>query len=117
VYRVGVDIGGTFTDLVVYNEETRRLFTTKVLTTPEAPEQAVLSARHQAGIDSSNTSYFMHATTLVTNLIVTRTGAKVGLITTRGFRDVLEIGRSFRDDLYNPPARQAKAIRFSLLDL
>lgn len=99
--RVGVDIGGTFTDLVVYDEETGQIVTTKAPTTPKAPEQGLLRACQQAGIDFSNVSYFMHGTTLVTNMILTRTGAKVGVITSKGFRDVLEIGRSYRADLYN----------------
>lgn len=99
--RIGVDIGGTFTDLVVYDEETGRLATTKAPTTPSAPEEGLLQACRQLDIDFGAVSYFMHGTTLVTNMILTRTGAKVGVITTKGFRDVLEIGRSYRWDLYN----------------
>jgi N-methylhydantoinase A len=74
---------------------------TKTLTTPKAPEEGLLLACQQAGVDTKEVSYFMHGTTLVTNLILTRDGAKVGLITTAGFRDVLEIGRSYRKELYN----------------
>src|SRR5437870_792413 len=99
--RVGVDVGGTFTDLVVYDEDTREVFRTKVPTTPLAPEEGLLNACRQAKVDASQVLDFMHATTLVTNLIITRTGARVGLITTKGFRDVLEIGRSYRQELYN----------------
>ena len=99
--RVGVDIGGTFTDLVLYDEDTGEISTTKAPTTPDAPEEGVLQAFDQAGVVTENLTYFMHGTTLVTNLILTRGGAKVGLITTKGFRDVLEIGRSYRDDLYD----------------
>ena len=99
--RVGVDIGGTFTDLVLYDEDTGRIFTTKASTTPGAPEEGVLEAFAQADVSARDMTYFMHGTTLVTNLILTRTGSKIGLITTKGFRDVLEIGRSYRDDLYD----------------
>ena len=99
--RVGVDIGGTFTDLVLYDEGTGQISKTKTLTTPKAPEEGLLRACQQAGVDTKEVSYFMHGTTLVTNLILTRDGAKVGLITTRGFKDVLEIGRSYRKELYN----------------
>ncbi|HKQ01474.1 MAG TPA: hydantoinase/oxoprolinase family protein [Actinomycetes bacterium] len=99
--RVGVDIGGTFTDLVVYDEASGDLRRTKVRTVPSAPEEGLLEACRQGGVDFGRISSFMHATTLVTNLVLTRTGAKVGLLTTRGFRDVLEIGRVYRNQLYN----------------
>ena len=99
--RVGVDIGGTFTDLVVYDEETGEVVKTKTPTTPSAPEEGLLRAWQQAGIDMNEVSYFMHGTTMVTNLILTRSGAKVGVITTKGFRDVLGIGFTYREDLFN----------------
>jgi N-methylhydantoinase A len=99
--RVGVDIGGTFTDLVLYDEETGEISKTKTLTTPRAPEEGLLTACRQAAVDMKEISYFMHGTTLVTNLTLTRSGANVGLITTKGFRDVLEIGRSHKKELYN----------------
>ena len=99
--RVGVDIGGTFTDLVVHDEETGSLVKTKTPTTPQAPEEGLLRACEEAGLDMGEVSLFMHGTTLVTNLILTRTGAKVSLISTRWFRDLLEIGRSYREDVYN----------------
>jgi N-methylhydantoinase A len=100
--RVGVDIGGTFTDLVVYDENTHAVRRTKHPTTPDAPENGFLAAYRQAELERAHISLFMHATTQVTNLVITRTGSRVGLITTRGFRDVLEIGRSYRDQLYDP---------------
>ena len=99
--RVGVDIGGTFTDLVVHDEVTGELTKTKAPTTPHAPEEGLLRACSQINLDMTDVSLFMHGTTLVTNLILTRTGAKVGLITTKGFRDILEIGRSYRKEVYN----------------
>lgn len=99
--RIGVDIGGTFTDLVVYDETTGEIRKAKSHTVPTAPEVGVLRALEIGGVQKTDISYFMHATTLVTNLILTRSGASVGLITTRGFRDVLEIGRVFRNEFYN----------------
>jgi N-methylhydantoinase A len=80
--RVGVDIGGTFTDLVVLDEATGSLERTKTLTTPRAPEDGFLTAVADQHIDVDEVSHFLHGTTLVTNLIIERTGAKVGLITT-----------------------------------
>src|SRR5439155_20211124 len=99
--RVGIDIGGTFTDLVVLDEATGAMERTKTPTTPRAPEEGFLQAVAERNIDLSDVSHFLHGTTLVTNLIIERTGAKVGLITTAGFRDVLEIQHSYRNELYN----------------
>ncbi len=99
--RVGIDIGGTFTDLVVFDEVTGAVERTKTLTTPRAPERGFLAAVAEQGIDLRDVSHLLHGTTLVTNLIIERTGAKVGLITTKGFRVVLEIQRSYRNELYN----------------
>jgi len=99
--RLGVDVGGTFTDLVVYDEMTKAVTRTKHPTVPAEPERGVVGACGLARVDFREVSLFMHATTLVTNLVIARSGARVGLITTRGFRDVLEIGRSYREELYN----------------
>jgi N-methylhydantoinase A len=99
--RVGVDIGGTFTDLVVLDEVTGTVERTKALTTPRAPEEGFLQAMADKQITPADVSHILHGTTLVTNLIIERSGAKVGLITTAGFRDVLEIQRSYRNELYN----------------
>lgn len=108
--RVGVDIGGTFTDLVVFDEITGRLERTKTLTTPRAPEEGFLKAVADIKVHADDVSHFLHGTTLVTNLIIERTGAKVGLITTKGFRDVLEIQRSYRDQLYGLQWDKPKAL-------
>jgi N-methylhydantoinase A len=99
--RIGIDIGGTFTDIVVFHEHSGSVERSKTPTTPHAPEEGFLRALADQGITVDDVSYFMHATTLVTNLIIERAGAKVGLITTKGFRDVLEIQRSYRKDLYD----------------
>jgi N-methylhydantoinase A len=99
--RIGIDIGGTFTDIVVFDEESGSVERSKTPTTPHAPEEGFLRALADQRVTIDEVSYFMHATTLVTNLIIERAGAKVGLITTKGFRDVLEIQRSYRKALYD----------------
>ncbi|MEM0020594.1 MAG: hydantoinase/oxoprolinase family protein [Fervidicoccaceae archaeon] len=99
--RIGVDIGGAFTDLVAYNEETGELTWKKVETTPNDPSEGVIEAIVKSGIDISKAYAFIHGQTLVINTILTRSGAKVGLLTTKGFRDVLELQRSNRRDMYN----------------
>ena len=83
---------------------------TKTLTTPRAPEDGFLKAVADITVNADEVSHFLHGTTLVTNLIIERTGAKLGLITTKGFRDVLEIQRSYRDELYNLQWDKPKAL-------
>lgn len=99
-YRLGCDIGGTFTDFVLLNDQTGEMKTGKCLTTPQDPSDAV-----EEGIRVLETTApdfvakldeLIHGTTLVINSIIERKGAKTGLITTKGFRDVLEIGRELR---------------------
>ncbi len=98
-YRLGVDVGGTFTDLILVNEETGEFFSAKVPSTPHDSSIGVLNgiARvcQSAGIDPSKVTHVMHGTTVATNTILTHSGAKVGLVTTRGYRQVLQIARSF----------------------
>ncbi|CDX33796.1 conserved hypothetical protein [Mesorhizobium sp. SOD10] len=94
--RIGVDIGGTFTDLVLFGDGGETFFT-KVPSTPARPEQAVLTGIRQitqtAGLDVSKVAEVVHGTTVGSNTLLQKVGAKTGLITTKGFRDVLEIGR------------------------
>ena len=99
-YRLGCDIGGTFTDFVLLNDQTGEIKIHKCLTTPKDPSDAV---EHGIREMEKKTSGFVkamdeviHGTTLVINSIIERKGAKTGLITTQGFRDVLEIGRGIR---------------------
>ncbi len=99
-YRLGCDIGGTFTDFVLLNDQTGEIKIYKCLTTPRDPSDAV---EHGTREMEKNTPGFVerldeviHGTTLVINSIIERKGAKTGLITTKGFRDVLEIGRGIR---------------------
>ena len=102
-FRVGVDIGGTFTDTVI--DDGHRLFSSKVLTTPAAPEQAIIAGLKdviaQAGVSPDAVSMVIHGTTLVTNALIERRGARTALITTEGFRDVIEMRRENRFEQYD----------------
>ncbi|MEZ4732085.1 MAG: hydantoinase/oxoprolinase family protein [Caldilineaceae bacterium] len=104
-FRVGVDIGGTFTDLIVVNDATGAFAVGKALTTPQDPSQAIetvlTETLQRAGIDAGAIWHLVHGTTLVTNAIIERKGARTALLTTQGFRDALEIGRETRYDLYD----------------
>lgn len=96
--RIGIDIGGTFTDFVVYDEVTRTLRTFKVLSTPDDPSRAVLEGLARlAELPDAIT----HGSTVATNAVLERKGARTGLVTTRGFRDILTIGRQNRESLYD----------------
>ena len=101
--RLAVDIGGTFTDVVLEIGEAR--FTAKVLTTPRAPEEAVVAGTRavlaEAGFGFADLSVFVHGTTLATNAIIERKGARTALIVTEGFRDVIEIADEGRYDQYD----------------
>jgi len=99
--RVATDIGGTFTDLVYMDEATGALGFAKVPTTPASPEQGVVEAMEEAGFASREVRDFIHGCTVVINAITERRGVRVGLLTTLGMRDVLEIGRGNRPDIYN----------------
>ena len=98
-YRLGVDVGGTFTDLLLINEESGQTYTAKILSTPQDSSIGVLNgvARicEESNIDPKEISRVMHGTTVATNAVLTGRGAKVGLITTKGYRHVLQIARSF----------------------
>jgi N-methylhydantoinase A len=101
--RLGLDIGGTFTDVALEVGEQR--FTAKTLTTPGAPEQGVLTALHSvtqaAGIVPGQVGLIIHGTTLATNAVIERKGAKTALLTTQGFRDVVEIRHENRFEQYD----------------
>jgi N-methylhydantoinase A len=104
-YRAGVDIGGTFTDLLLLDEQTGEMIIGKILTTPGDPSAAVIQGLQallaERQLDPTAVSATIHGTTLITNAIIERKGAKTGLITTQGFRDALEIGREKRYDIYD----------------
>ncbi|MDP6180371.1 MAG: hydantoinase/oxoprolinase N-terminal domain-containing protein, partial [Desulfatiglandales bacterium] len=99
-YRLGCDIGGTFTDFVLLNDRTGKLEIHKCLTTPHDPTDAVEEGMGEMGKKTPDfvrkLDEVIHGTTLVINSIIERKGAKTGLITTKGFRDVLELGREMR---------------------
>ncbi|MBT6286263.1 MAG: hydantoinase/oxoprolinase family protein, partial [Rhodospirillaceae bacterium] len=95
-YIVGIDVGGTFTDLLCLNTETQELLSEKVPSIPGSQWKGVLGALEQLGIDYAEIRAFVHGTTIATNALLERKGAKTGLVTTDGFRDTLEIGRTRR---------------------
>ncbi len=103
--RIGVDIGGTFTDVVLVDDARGRLAVAKTLTTPDAPEIGFLRGLHQAlaqlAAEVSDLCQVVHGTTLVTNALIERKGSRTALLTTAGFRDAIEIGREQRFDLYD----------------
>jgi N-methylhydantoinase A len=104
-YRIGVDIGGTFTDLILVNDSTGAFTVGKTLTTPIDPSQAIETVLRdtleQAGVSAAEVAQVIHGTTLVTNAIIERKGAKTALLATQGFRDAVEIGREHRYELYD----------------
>ena len=119
--RLGVDIGGTFTDVVL--ERGEDLFSTKVLTTYSAPEEAIVEGMArvcaQAQIDPAQITQIIHGTTLATNALIERRGAKTALITTDGFRDVIEMRTESRFEQYDlnltlPPPLLPRNFRYTL---
>jgi N-methylhydantoinase A len=104
-YALGIDIGGTFTDLVVYDHETGRQWSRKVLTTHDDPARAVAAGvdaiLREGGLEPRRFTRVVHATTLFTNALIERKGACTGLLTTAGFADTLEIGRERKFELYD----------------
>ena len=99
--RLASDIGGTFTDLVYFDDATGKLSTSKSLTTPGNLTEGVIDTIDLSGLASAEVDFFVHGGTTVINAITERKGAKTALVTTAGFRDVLEIQRGNRPDLYN----------------
>jgi N-methylhydantoinase A len=104
-WRIGVDIGGTFTDVALVEEKSGRIGVAKVPTTPADPAAGVLNALDVAmrryAVAPAEVGLLAHATTIVTNAILEENGARAALVTTRGFRDVLELRRSARANLYD----------------
>jgi N-methylhydantoinase A len=119
MWRVGVDVGGTFTDLFAWNIKTGERRTAKVLTTRHDRSEGVCSAVDKAGIPFEDISHFMHGTTTATNALLERSFPDAALITTEGFRDTIEIGRQHRQALYDPYQKKpqpiiARRFRFTL---
>ncbi|MBD8016163.1 MULTISPECIES: hydantoinase/oxoprolinase family protein [Planococcus] len=107
--RIATDIGGTFTDLV-YVDKNGKVGVAKSHTTPPNFEQGVVDVIEKSGIDQKDIETFIHGTTVIINALTERKGVKTGLITTQGFRDVLEIARGNRPDLFN--VRYKKPVPF-----
>jgi N-methylhydantoinase A len=104
--RIGVDTGGTFTDVCALDEHTGRLYVRKVSSTPDDPGRAIVTGVSQlldeiGGRGFGEVTYFAHGTTVGTNALLTGRGARTGLLTTAGFRDLLELGRGRRPSLYD----------------
>ncbi|HEY7356038.1 MAG TPA: hydantoinase/oxoprolinase family protein, partial [Ktedonobacterales bacterium] len=124
IYRLGIDVGGTFTDLLAFDEQDSALLRYKVSSTPQAPEEGVLAAIQALLRDQPDTQlqFISHSTTLATNALLGQLHLelpRLALITTAGFRDVLEIGRQGRAEVYNlfvrrPPPLVRRADRFGV---
>jgi N-methylhydantoinase A len=114
IYRLGVDTGGTFTDLCLFNEETGRTEVAKVPSTPADPAEAILAGidklRAERGLDPRRISFLIHGTTVATNALLEGKGAPTALITTAGFEDVILIGRQSRPKLYDFWSRRPSPI-------
>ncbi|WP_272481780.1 hydantoinase/oxoprolinase N-terminal domain-containing protein, partial [Rhodothermus marinus] len=105
--RVGIDIGGTFTDFVVFDEAEGRLTTFKVFSTPDDPARAVLEGLQQVPAAARQ---IVHGSTVTTNALLERKGARTAFVTTAGFRDLLHIGRQNRAELYDLAARRPEPL-------
>lgn len=124
-FALAVDIGGTFTDLVLLDRDTCTVSTDKVLTTPRAPERAILQGIEKLSrrfeLRPASTDLFLHATTIITNAVIERKGAPFALLYTAGFKDVLEIGRENRYSLTDlklrfPEPISDRYLRFSVAE-
>jgi N-methylhydantoinase A len=122
-WRIGVDSGGTFTDVCLFDEATGRIAVWKVPSTPADPSQAVANGvaegLAQIAAPSGDVAYFGHGTTVATNALLQHRGARIGLITSAGFRDLLEIGRQKRPELYDlqadkPPVLVERRLRLEV---
>ena len=103
--RLGIDIGGTFTDITVLEEDSGCVTVTKVPSRRSAPGGALINAVERglelAAVDAKDVTMLVHGTTIVTNAVLEKKLPQTSLVTTDGFRDVLEIGRHFRPDMYD----------------
>lgn len=103
--RAGIDVGGTFTDLMLVDDESKATWVHKVPSTPADPSQATMSGLRElceiAGVDSAKLGQLFHGTTVATNIVLERSGSKTGMITTKGFRDIIYIGRHRRPKTFS----------------
>jgi N-methylhydantoinase A len=119
MWRVGIDVGGTFTDFFAWNEEDGSYRTAKVLTTKDDRSRGVMQSIEAAGIPFEEISFLMHGTTTATNSLIERDYPDAAFVTTQGFRDTIEIGRQHRESLYDPYQTKPKPLisrrnRFSI---
>ena len=95
--RLGVDVGGTFTDLIYVDDEAGRILVHKLATTPDDPSEGTVRGirelTEQAGVSPSALDQVFHGTTIATNIVIEHNGARVGMLTTEGYRDILHIAR------------------------
>ncbi|GGF82055.1 methylhydantoinase [Azorhizobium oxalatiphilum] len=129
-WRVGVDSGGTFTDICLFDEDEGRVEVWKVSSTPDDPSRGIaegveqgmrIVAPENGDTPASSVTYFGHGTTVATNALIQHRGVPTGLVTTDGFRDLLEIGRQKRPDLYDldidkPPTLVPRALRMGVTE-
>ena len=112
--RIAIDTGGTFTDLVLFESESGSIWTHKVHSTPEDPGVAMVTGifeiLNNAGQNASSIEILIHGTTVATNTVIQRKGARTAFLTTRGFRDILHIQRQDRPFLYDLRARRAEPL-------
>lgn len=109
-YMIGVDVGGTFTDFSVFDQETGELFNYKDSSTPADPSKAIVKGVQDVleikKAAPETVSYLAHGTTVGTNALIEKKGCRLGLITTKGFKDLMEIGTQRRPSLYNLQAQK-----------
>jgi len=110
MYRLSTDVGGTFTDGVVLDEQSGRVTVSKVSSTPDNPAIGTIESIEKFSIPLRDASFLSHGTTVVINALIEGKGAKTALVTTRGFRDVLEIGRSNRTEMYDALYRKPRPL-------
>ncbi len=121
---IGIDVGGTFTDLIAYRTDTGAVSAHKALSDRRRPDEGVLAAIRAAGLDPARIGLVVHGTTVATNALLERRGSEVAMVTTEGFRDVIELGRTTRlvpGTLYDPYFRKAPPLvprhrRFTLAE-
>lgn len=110
MWEVGIDVGGTFTDLYAWHKAGGGQRTAKVLTTKDDRSRGVMNALDEAGIEARDVANLMHGTTTATNALITRDYPEAAMITTEGFRDTIEIGRQHRAQLYDPYQTKPKPL-------
>lgn len=125
MYRIGVDVGGTFTDFTLHDQSSGNIHFSKVPSTPHDPSEAIENGLRlmlgELGLDPAGVGYLGHGTTVATNIVIERRGARTGLMTTKGFRDVLELGRQARPSIYDyrvekPPVLVPRERRTEVLE-